>query len=49
MNISTATGEPANTGCVGFGIERLALAFLAQHGLDPKRWPTAVANNIRSW
>jgi hypothetical protein len=49
MNISTANREPANTGCVGFGIERLALAFLAQHGLDAKRWPSAVANNIKSW
>ena len=39
-----STGEaPAHTGCVGFGLERVALAFLAQHGPDPKRWPGSVA------
>jgi len=27
-----AEGGPAHTGCIGFGLERLALAFLAQHG-----------------
>jgi seryl-tRNA synthetase len=36
----------AHTGCVGFGYERLALAFLAQHGLDEKSWPGAVSAGI---
>jgi hypothetical protein len=49
MNITTADGEPANMGCAAFGLERLALAFLAQHGLDAGRWPAAVANNLKSW
>ncbi|WP_419871390.1 hypothetical protein [Candidatus Pristimantibacillus sp. PTI5] len=26
------------TGCVGFGLERWVLAFLAQHGPDPEQW-----------
>ena len=49
LNISCAEGEPANTGCVGFGLERLALAFLAQHGLDAKGWPAAVAEQVGGW
>ncbi|HEY5393797.1 MAG TPA: hypothetical protein VIL16_00195, partial [Trebonia sp.] len=35
-------GSAARTGCVGFGLERLAYAFLCQHGLDPRAWPAAV-------
>ena len=46
--IAGASGEPIHTSCVGFGLERVALAFLAQHGLDPKRWPAAIAKQIRS-
>ncbi len=30
---------PAHTGCLGFGLERLALAFIAQHGVDEGAWP----------
>jgi seryl-tRNA synthetase len=30
------------SGCVGFGIERWVLAFLAQHGLDSKNWPIKI-------
>ncbi len=42
------TGEgPAHTGCIGFGYERLALAFVAQHGVDEKRWPDAVINGMK--
>ncbi|HYL36130.1 MAG TPA: aminoacyl--tRNA ligase-related protein [Bryobacteraceae bacterium] len=39
-------GAPAHTGCIGFGYERLALAFLAQHGVDEANWPAAVARAI---
>ncbi|MGC4093541.1 MAG: hypothetical protein QM756_37715 [Polyangiaceae bacterium] len=35
-------GEAAHTGCVGFGMERIALALLKHHGLDPATWPAAV-------
>lgn len=34
-----AQGAAAHTGCIGFGLERLALAFLAQHGFDEAAWP----------
>ncbi len=42
LDIRLEDGSPANTGCVAFGLERLAYAFLAQYGLDPARWPEAV-------
>jgi hypothetical protein len=47
FNIKTASGEPVHTGCAAFGLERLVLAFLAQHGLDPHNWPEAVAREAR--
>jgi seryl-tRNA synthetase len=46
FNISGESGEALHTSCVGFGLERLALAFLAQYGLDLGRWPEAVAAGI---
>jgi seryl-tRNA synthetase len=49
LGIALATGAPASTGCAGFGLERLVLAFLAQHGLDRRRWPAAVADNVKRW
>ncbi|GAA2977127.1 hypothetical protein [Actinokineospora diospyrosa] len=38
----TAGGEPANTSCVAFGLERLALALITRHGEDSTRWPAEV-------
>ncbi|MEH0573468.1 MULTISPECIES: hypothetical protein [Streptomyces] len=35
-------GAPAHTACVGFGLERLTLALLGTHGMDPVRWPVSV-------
>ena len=35
-------GSVAHTACVGFGLERIALALFATHGLDVKVWPAAV-------
>ncbi|MGN5480398.1 amino acid--[acyl-carrier-protein] ligase [Cupriavidus basilensis] len=40
--LRTADGEPAHTGCVGFGIERLTLALLRHHGFDLAKWPRRV-------
>ena len=42
LNISLPDGSPTHTGCVAFGLERMAYAFLAQFGLDPKAWPGQV-------
>ncbi len=41
-NIRTATDETAHTACVGFGMERLALAMLRHHGLEIEGWPAPV-------
>jgi hypothetical protein len=49
LNISGADLQAVNTGCVGFGLERLVLAFLAQHGLNAKHWPEAVASKVTGW
>jgi seryl-tRNA synthetase len=40
--IQGADGEPAHTGCAGFGLERIVLALLRHHGMDPTRWPGLV-------
>jgi seryl-tRNA synthetase len=34
--------EHSHTGCVAFGMDRLAVAMFAIHGVDPARWPAAV-------
>lgn len=43
LNITLPDGSPAHTGCVAFGLERMAYAFLAQFGFDPDRWPRQIA------
>ncbi len=40
--ISDATGNIAHTGCAAFGIDRLAVALFAIHGLDTSLWPATV-------
>jgi seryl-tRNA synthetase len=40
--IGTGPGEPAHTGCVAFGMDRLAVALFCIHGADAGRWPAAV-------
>lgn len=40
--IESADGEVAHSSCVGFGSERVTLALLATHGLDPARWSERV-------
>lgn len=42
-----ADGSPVHTACVGFGQDRIVLALLKQHGLDPDRWPAPV--RARLW
>jgi seryl-tRNA synthetase len=41
-NIRTAAGDVVHTGCVAFGIDRLALALFATHGLELPQWPASV-------
>ncbi|MBD8892431.1 amino acid--[acyl-carrier-protein] ligase [Labrenzia suaedae] len=40
--ITLSDGSPAHTACVGFGLERLALALFRHHGLDTAQWPEGV-------
>jgi seryl-tRNA synthetase len=47
FGIHTEAGEVAHTACLGFGLERVTLALLATHGLDPDRWPTTVRERLR--
>lgn len=42
LDIITSDGKPACTGCFGLGFERLAFAFVAQHGADASGWPSAI-------
>jgi len=40
--IRTADGRVAHSACIGFGLERVALALFKKHGLDPETWPADV-------
>jgi len=40
--LELADGTTAHTACCGFGQERIVLAMLRTHGLDPGRWPAQV-------
>lgn len=40
--ITTSDGAVAHSACVGFGMERIALALLRTHGLEIDDWPVAV-------
>jgi seryl-tRNA synthetase len=44
--IQTAAGEPAHTGCMAFGEERITLALFSAHGLDIDAWPEAVREQL---
>jgi seryl-tRNA synthetase len=41
-DIELADGSTAHTACLGFGHERIVLALLRTHGLDPESWPAEV-------
>jgi seryl-tRNA synthetase len=41
-SLCNASGQIAHTGCVAFGIDRLALALFATHGIDFAQWPMRV-------
>jgi seryl-tRNA synthetase len=38
-NLGNAAGDVMHTGCVAFGMDRLALAMFATHGLEIAGWP----------
>lgn len=42
FGIKTGDGQVAHTACVGFGLERIALALFKTHGLAVGKWPAEV-------
>lgn len=44
--LNLADGAVAHTACVGFGLERIALALFAKHGLDVETWPQSVRDAL---
>ncbi len=42
FNIRRQSGGSAHTACLGFGLERVVLALLKIHGMDPGNWPNDV-------
>lgn len=42
FGIRTADGAVAHSACVGFGLERVALALFRKHGFEPRAWPADV-------
>lgn len=43
-DLREANGAPAHTGCVAFGMDRLALALFVTHGLETDAWPMDIRN-----
>jgi seryl-tRNA synthetase len=46
LNIKLPDGSPIHTGCAAFGLERIALAFVAQFGIEPGKWPKYVRDGL---
>jgi seryl-tRNA synthetase len=44
--LRTVAGETAHTACVAFGLDRLALALFATHGINLQSWPAVVHENL---
>jgi len=45
-DIRDANQDSAHTSCVAFGIDRLAVALFAVHGIEFKRWPTVTQDAL---
>jgi seryl-tRNA synthetase len=46
FGIELADGNTAHSACLGFGHERIVLALLHTHGLDPAAWPASVRQEL---
>jgi seryl-tRNA synthetase len=46
FEIQLPSGHLAHTACLGFGLERVALALLATHGFDVEDWPARVREQL---
>jgi len=45
-NLMSHDREPAHTACVAFGIDRLAIALFATHGVEAAKWPKSVRESL---
>jgi seryl-tRNA synthetase len=45
-DLRRADGEVAHTGCVAFGMDRLAVALFSIHGVDLARWPQSARHAL---
>jgi seryl-tRNA synthetase len=46
FDIQTPDGGYAHTACIGYGLERIALALFMTHGFDVDQWPNSVKNHL---
>lgn len=46
FDIRTADGLVAHSACIGYGLERVTLALLKQHGFDVDEWPSEVRKQL---
>lgn len=46
FSIESGTGTVAHSSCVAFGVDRIVVALLSRHGLDPATWPRAVRSQL---
>lgn len=46
FDITSADGAVAHSSCFGFGLDRIVLALLRLHGLEPENWPQAVREQL---
>jgi seryl-tRNA synthetase len=46
FGIRTDAGSPAHSACIGFGLERVALALLRRHGTDVGSWNRSVSDQL---
>jgi len=45
-DLRTSAGEIGHTACAAFGMDRLALAIFATHGIDSSAWPASVREQL---
>jgi len=48
FGIYTPDGNVAHTACMGFGMERIAMALFKHHGFKPELWPAEVRQQLWS-
>ncbi len=46
FSIRTVDGRVAHSACVGFGLERIALALYRHHGFDRSGWPSSAREGL---